>query len=136
MVTVPRKPLVLMTPSLVYKPTAWADIGGGSQTSRRQHGGMEVGSSPAYPRHPLHVRCPEGLGRTLGVSARRLTWLRHLHTALSPCDVRCSVHATRKPTVIVGYSRDEEGIRCRAPGCSNPGIAQMLYNGRGLRAEG
>jgi hypothetical protein len=70
----PEPTLVLMTPSLVYKPTAWADIGGGSQTSRRQHGGMGVGSSLRtgdFPRHPPHVRCPEGLGRTLGVSARR-----------------------------------------------------------------
>lgn len=71
----PEPTLFLMTPSLVY--TAWADIGGGSQTSRCQHGGMEVGfSSPAsgaFPRHPPHVRCPEGLGRTsnhrLGVFA-------------------------------------------------------------------
>ncbi|KAK0750142.1 hypothetical protein B0T18DRAFT_122515 [Schizothecium vesticola] len=66
-----------------------------------------------------------------------LTWLRHLHTALSPYDARCSAYATRKPTVIVGYNREsEDGIRCRALGCSNPGIAQRLHNGRRQRAEG
>lgn len=120
MVAMPRTHAVPDDPILGVHGVA--DIGGGSQNSRCQHGGhgsrLLLPCVRGFPRHPPHERCPEGLGRTsshrLGVSTLRSDMAASLPHGLVLLRSTLLAHATRKPTVIVGY--DEDGIRCRAPG--------------------